>query len=141
MMLHSSPRQVRYALIVLGLATVGAIMGLPQLGTAVASPVAQAQSSRAAISPQSLAAHLKKINAKMYGAFWCPACTKQKELFGSAFKSINYIECDPRGTNPKPEMCKQANIRAYPTWEIHGQTYEGVFPLEGLAQLSGYQGR
>lgn len=91
--------------------------------------------------PQGLANHLKKINAKMYGAYWCPACMKQKELFGSAFKSINYIECDARGTNGQPELCKQANIRAYPTWEINGKRYEGVYPLEGLAQLSGYQGR
>lgn len=103
--------------------------------------MAMAQGASRTISPQGLANHLKKINAKMYGAYWCPACMKQKELFGSAFKTINYIECDARGTNGQPELCKEAHIRAYPTWEINGKRYEGVYPLEGLAQLSGYAGR
>src|SRR5579885_3423480 len=31
--------------------------------------------------------------AKMYGAFWCPHCAEQKEMFGSSFKYAPYIEC------------------------------------------------
>ena len=137
-MVRSSGQQIRYALA--GLGVMGAIALAPRIVAASAVPATFAQSTHQTISAQGLAAHLKKINAKMYGAYWCPACTKQKELFGNAFKSVQYIECDARGTNPKPELCKQANIRAYPTWEINGKKYEGVFPLSALAQLSGYQG-
>jgi hypothetical protein len=89
-----------------------------------------------------LAQHLRRIGAKFYGAFWCPYCTKQKEVFGnSAFKQIRYIECDPRGQNPRPNLCRQAGVRAYPTWVIKGQTYTGAYSSESLANISGYRGR
>ncbi|MDX2243587.1 MAG: hypothetical protein NW224_23145 [Leptolyngbyaceae cyanobacterium bins.302] len=73
-----------------------------------------------------LASHLKKVGAKMYGAYWCPHCTRQKEMFGSAFQGIDYVECDPRGANPRPNLCKEAGIKGYPTWEINGKVLVGV---------------
>lgn len=88
-----------------------------------------------------LAAHLKQVGGKMYGAFWCSHCHDQKQLFGrEAFSQINYIECDPRGKNPQPDLCKAANVQSYPTWEINGQSVSGTQTLEELAQLSGYRG-
>ncbi len=92
-------------------------------------------------STAGLAAHLKKIGAKMYGAYWCPHCAQQKELFGeAAFRSIDYVECDPSGTNARPSLCKKAKITGYPTWEIKGKLYPGTQSLEDLAKLSGYSG-
>lgn len=78
----------------------------------------------------------------MYGAYWCPHCQHQKELFGQATFNlyINYIECDPRGSKPKPELCKAANIEGYPTWEIKGKFYPGVQTLEELSTISDYKG-
>src|ERR1041385_8352379 len=35
--------------------------------------------------------------ARMYGAWWCPHCADQKELFGFAFQYVNYVECSPPG--------------------------------------------
>ncbi|AFZ42748.1 Vitamin K epoxide reductase [Halothece sp. PCC 7418] len=88
-----------------------------------------------------LAEHLSSIGAKKYGAFWCPHCFEQKQLFGkTAFDKINYIECDPRGVNPQPEACQAAKIQSYPSWEINGEIYRGTQPLERLSQLSAYQG-
>lgn len=88
-----------------------------------------------------LAAHLQRIKAKMYGAYWCPYCHKQQELFGKqAFTTLTYIECDPKGKNAQPDLCKAANIKAYPSWEIRGKYYTGMQSLEKLALLSGYQG-
>lgn len=88
-----------------------------------------------------LAQHLSSIGAKMYGAFWCPHCHDQKQLFGKqAFSSITYIECDPQGANAQPELCQQADIQSYPTWEINDQLYPGTRSLQELAQLSNYQG-
>jgi hypothetical protein len=96
--------------------------------------------SQASIDPVSLARHLQKIDAKMYGAFWCPHCTRQKELFGATGgELINYIECDPRGSNPQPQLCRRANIQAYPTWEIHGKQFQGTRSLEELARLSNFR--
>ncbi|MEH1779548.1 hypothetical protein [Nostoc sp.] len=89
-----------------------------------------------------LARYLKKIKAKFYGAFWCPYCARQKELFGkAAFTNIKYIECDPRGENPRPRLCQQASVRSYPTWEINGRLYTGVYSLNDLANISGYRGQ
>jgi protein-disulfide isomerase len=88
-----------------------------------------------------LASHLKQIGAKFYGAFWCPYCSKQKEMFGEqAFRQINYIECDPRGKNPRPDLCRKASIQGFPTWEINGKQYPGMKSLAELAELSGYKG-
>jgi glutaredoxin len=89
-----------------------------------------------------LAKHLKKINAKMYGAFWCPYCNQQKDMFGKeALTYITYIECDPRSQNSRRDLCQQAGIRSYPAWEINGRIYVGMRRLDDLANISGYQGR
>ncbi|NEQ24461.1 MAG: hypothetical protein F6K28_36205 [Microcoleus sp. SIO2G3] len=104
--------------------------------------VTSKQTPTSTVSPEvALALHLKKLNAKMYGAYWCPACTRQKEEFGEeAFKQINYIECDPAGENARLDLCRKASISSYPTWEVNGQLYTpGSYSLEALADLSGYQ--
>jgi protein-disulfide isomerase len=87
-----------------------------------------------------LAAHLKKVGARMYGAYWCPHCTRQKEMFGAAFKDINYVECDPRGENPRPNLCRDAGVKGYPTWDINGKQLVGVQSFEELAAASNFKG-
>ena len=88
-----------------------------------------------------LAKHLTATGAKKYGAFWCPHCYEQKQLFGSeAFAEINYFECDPQGENPQREACLAAGIQSFPTWEIEGKFYPGTKTAEELAKLSNYQG-
>ena len=45
-----------------------------------------------------LANHLKSRGSVMYGAYWCPHCQHQKELFGKeAWALIDYVECSPKG--------------------------------------------
>lgn len=89
-----------------------------------------------------LARHLREVKAKEYGAYWCSHCYQQKQLFGAeAFAMIDYVECDSKGKNARPQLCQQAGITGYPTWEINGQLYPGTASLEKLADLSGYQGR
>lgn len=88
-----------------------------------------------------LAEHLSNSGIKMYGAFWCPHCYEQKELFGKeAFAKIKYIECAPQGVNPQPDLCKAAGIEGYPAWEINGKIESGVQTLQKLANLSNYTG-
>lgn len=88
-----------------------------------------------------LASHLKQADAKFYGAYWCPYCHKQKDLFGAeAMKQVNYIECDEKGKNPRPDLCQKAKVSSLPTWEIKGQKYPGLLTLDELADASGYKG-
>jgi hypothetical protein len=104
-------------------------------------PEPKATSPSTAMPEVALATHLKQVGAKFYGTYWCTYCNKQKQIFGSpAFSKINYIECDPNGKNPRPELCIKANISSYPTWEIKGQLYRGMQSLQQLAEISGYQG-
>ena len=97
-----------------------------------------------------LAQHLKEIGANMYGAYWCPHCFEQKQLFGiEALADMPYVECAEDGVTPQVDRCKQTLAKAakqtgkqagFPTWEIKGQFYLGRQPLEDLAKASGYQG-
>ena len=86
-----------------------------------------------------LAEHLTAIGAKKYGAFWCPHCYEQKQLFGKeAFSEIDYVECDPQGENPQRDTCMAAGIQSYPTWEINGELYPGTKTPQELAELSNF---
>jgi uncharacterized membrane protein len=98
-----------------------------------------------------LAKHLKKIGAKMYGAYWCPHCHDEKEAFGKeATAIINYVECAPEGVNSQSDLCVQVlekakkqsgqDVVGFPTWEIKGNYYIGTQTLTDLANNSGYQG-
>ena len=33
---------------------------------------------------------------KEYGAYWCPHCARQKELFGDDISNVNYFECEDK---------------------------------------------
>ena len=74
----------------------------------------------------------------MYGAFWCPHCHDQKDLFGDSFENVNYVECDPNDPDGQPELCLAKGIESYPTWirESDGERWLGVRTLEQLAQTS-----
>jgi uncharacterized membrane protein/glutaredoxin len=88
-----------------------------------------------------LARHLTETRAQMFGAYWCPHCIDQKEMFGKeAFKLVDYVECDPKGKNQRAQLCKAENIKGFPTWKIDGQLYEGEKDLQKLADLSNYKG-
>lgn len=101
-----------------------------------------------------LAKHLKQIDAKMFGAFWCPHCADQKKLFGiQALSEMPYVECAPEGPSPQLELCQTELTKAseklrpiigrdagFPTWKIGDQYYSGQQSLQDLAQYSNYQG-
>lgn len=82
---------------------------------------------------------LTQKNTVMYGVYWCSHCEDQKRMFGKeGFKEVNYIECDRRGANAKPELCMAKNINSTPTWEFNdGSRLEGAIPLEVLSQKTG----
>jgi hypothetical protein len=49
------------------------------------------------------------------------------------------VECDPKGINPRQDLCEKVPVRAYPTWVINGEKYEGVLSLDRLAELSKFR--
>jgi len=95
-----------------------------------------------------LAKHLKASKSIMYGAYWCPHCSHQRELFGrEAWSYITYIECSPKGYGFDAVALSSKDIDGFPTWTFPNEkkkgttlTSSGEMPLERLAKLSGYKG-
>jgi protein-disulfide isomerase len=81
---------------------------------------------------EGLAKCLTDKGVVMYGSKYCPHCRNQKEMFGDAFQYVNYIEC-----TEERQKCMDAGITGVPAWIIDGNKYEGVQPLEKLAELAG----
>lgn len=89
---------------------------------------------------RALSERLAKVDAKFYGAYWCPHCEEQKDLFGASAHRLPYIECSPQGRQgSQAAICNVAGVRVYPTWFINGQRYEGVLSLQELARISGFK--
>ncbi len=85
-----------------------------------------------------LVAHLRRQGVLFYGAWWCPACFKQKNLFGQqAGNQLPYVECEK--SDEQRERCERAGIAAYPTWVMGEQRLEGVQSLQRLGQWSGFE--
>ena len=66
-----------------------------------------------AAAVDSLAQCLTEKGVKMYGASWCPHCKAQKEMFGTSFAKVDYVEC-----TTEQVKCNIAGVKGYPTW-IH----------------------
>jgi len=76
--------------------------------------------------------------AKMYGAYWCPHCADQKEMFESSFQYVPYVECGVQGSRDEAQVCKDAGIKHFPTWQFaDGELREGTQPLPALGSKTG----
>lgn len=81
---------------------------------------------------------LESEDAIFWGAFWCPNCNDQKKLFGKSQKLLPYTECSSPDGNSQLQVCVDAGIEAYPTWEFaDGSRLTGVVKLEDLAEKTG----
>jgi len=84
-----------------------------------------------------LAQCIKDSGAKFYGAFWCPHCQDQKSMFGDAAELLPYIECSAPNGRDQLEVCAQAGIKGYPTWEFaDGKRTSGTITLQSLGMLT-----
>ena len=80
---------------------------------------------------------LSSAGTTMYGAWWCPHCENQKDLFGSAFDNVTYVECSTPARTMN-QICRDAGIQGYPTWEFSdGSRVSGEQSLETLVLKSG----
>jgi len=78
------------------------------------------------------AACLTQKGAVMYGTDWCSHCQAQKQMFGTAFKSVTFVNCD------YTRACQDKNISGYPTWILaDGTRLEGDQPLGLLGEKTG----
>jgi hypothetical protein len=86
-----------------------------------------------------LARCLTSQGVKMYGAYWCGHCKKQKEAFGAAFSQLDYVECaDPSNPQAQAQECEDAGITSYPTWHFGlGDRITGEITMEKLAAKAG----
>ncbi|MCP9776110.1 hypothetical protein [Cyanobium sp. WAJ14-Wanaka] len=121
---------------------IGLALAMGLVSASPAPAAAQAPAGHGAISSKdfppstaaqkSLSEQLKAKGALFYGAWWCPACHQQKELFGKeAAAGLPYVECDKTAEGRK--ACSAAEITAYPTWILKGKpNLVGVQSLEEL---------
>ncbi len=81
---------------------------------------------------------LTQKGAKFYGAWWCPHCAEQKEIIGNSMKYVNYIECSLPDRSDIYQVCKDADIKGFPTWIFADGTRESiVLSLNALSQKTG----
>jgi hypothetical protein len=106
------------------------------LAFAVVAAIAHYQSHRY----DAFAKCLADRHVVMYGAYWCPHCSEQKEKFGAAFEHAPYVECGVQGnTRAEQQVCKDAGIKHFPTWQFPptGEREERVFSLQELSDRTG----
>ena len=81
---------------------------------------------------------IKDSGATYYGAFWCPNCKNQEARFGRSAKLLPRIECSTPDGKGQLQVCKEAKVEGYPTWDFADGTREvGNLPLERLSQFTG----
>lgn len=74
----------------------------------------------------------------MYGAYWCPHCLDQKNMFGTSVEYINYTECSLPDNAGETAECKAAGIQSYPTWQMpDGRKVPGELSLQEISTISG----
>lgn len=75
--------------------------------------------------------------AVFYGAFWCPHCQDQKEMFGDSIDLVPYVECDPNGKDSQAGLCNENGVEQYPTWIFNDTQIEvGVLSFEELSEYT-----
>jgi thiol-disulfide isomerase/thioredoxin len=85
-----------------------------------------------------LAQCISDSGAKFYGAYWCPTCNDQKDLFADSASLLPYVECSLPNSRTQNLACKKENIEAYPTWRFEDGTENvGKLSFEELATKTG----
>ena len=76
--------------------------------------------------------------AKMYGLYWCPHCSDQKEKFGASFRYVTYVECAIKDSKELAPACKMAGVKLFPSWQFgEDPPKEGVLSMDALSDKTG----
>jgi len=83
---------------------------------------------------------LKKTGVTMYGAYWCPHCTRQLDLFDKYKGDVPYIECGiPEHPGAISDECRTIGVRGVPTWgSATGESFLGKASLTDLQSFMDY---
>lgn len=137
------PRETAKGVGAMAVSAAVATLSISGRGEAVDVPYEEPRvETRADSRSVALAQHLRRVGARMYGAFWCGHCEEQLAEFGKG-APVPYVECFPSGVGKEgglAEECQRAEVRGFPTWVINGETHEGKLSLDELARLSQFQG-
>jgi len=77
---------------------------------------------------------LKDKGALFYGAFWCPHCRDQKDLFKGSASKLPYVECSTPDGKGQLSICAEKEIKSYPTWTFaDGEIVPSLMTLEQLS--------
>ncbi len=87
--------------------------------------------SKSENSAENLAACFKTQKVVMYGNDTCSECQNQKQIFGSAFSKISYVNCDFN-----QDLCAKNGVTAFPTWISGEKKLVGLKSLPELAEWS-----
>ena len=80
---------------------------------------------------------IKERGATYYGALWCPNCKNQEALFGRSASLLPRVECSTPDGRGQLQVCKDASITGYPTWQFSDGTREtGTLSLERLSEAT-----
>ncbi|MGN6545658.1 MAG: Ig-like domain-containing protein [Aureliella sp.] len=80
---------------------------------------------------------LRDSGTQMFGAYWCPHCLAQKQLFQDGAQFLPYVEVTDNKRQPN-SIAVSENITQYPTWEFpDGSRLVGEQTLETLAAKAG----
>lgn len=111
------------------------------LGVVIVAVVASAYfiaRHRRANHLNSFAQCLAAKQTTMYGAYWCPHCAEQKEIFAASFQYVPYVECGIKGSRAESPDCLRAGVKRFPTWQFSdGERKEGVMQLKPLSEKTG----
>jgi hypothetical protein len=81
---------------------------------------------------------LASRETKMYGAYWCPHCAEQKEMFEASFQYVPYVECGVTGSRDEALVCQDAGVKHFPTWQFaDNERQEGTLSLQSLGTKTG----
>ncbi|MGN6134565.1 MAG: Ig-like domain-containing protein [Aureliella sp.] len=106
----------------------------PVVGTSTSGLVAEGEAAPDLVA---FAKALRDSGTQMFGAYWCPHCLAQKELFQDGAQFLPYVEVTDSARNPN-QIAVSENITQYPTWEFpDGSRLTGEQTLETLAAKAG----
>lgn len=104
----------------------------------VETEAVESESTTSISMPKDYAACFASKGLTLYGASWDSSTKKQQEALGTYLSSVQYVECGVQGDyRAQTDECKTASIEAYPTWDVAGKKYMGIYSSDEIAAIAG----
>ncbi len=80
---------------------------------------------------------LAEKGLKVYGSELCSACRAEMKIFGSSWRFLNMIECNPNIDGNKADECLEVEVKKTPTFIMGDKRTDGFKLLDELSEFSG----